>query len=201
MAGMSLSPLVAMVSAILAFSNSAVVRWFSSTITGLPVSGFTAAARGWTRTWYGLGMAPKVAELRSLASDDKRRRSPQIDSQHCANLASPYPIANRSLLCAPFPNDAALLQPHFVHFVGFVFIPTHSRAICSWNSSAVFGGHGQTHSLGAVDRFDSSWIAGLPLPTPLRVRDATSSWWVRAANRVVANLQEELRTAAAGLDS
>ena len=156
---------------------------------------------GMDPTWYAVGMAPKVAELRSLASDDKRRRSPQIDSQHCANLASPYPIANRSLLCAPFPNDAALLQPHFVHFVGFVFIPTHSRAICSWNSSAVFGGHGQTHSLGAVDRFDSSWIAGLPLPTPLRVRDATSSWWVRAANRVVANLQEELRTAAAGLDS
>jgi hypothetical protein len=67
-----LSPLVAMVSAILAFSNSAVVRWFSSTITGLASLRIHRAAQGWTRTWYAVGMAPKVAELRSLASDDKR---------------------------------------------------------------------------------------------------------------------------------
>jgi hypothetical protein len=59
---------------------------------------------GMDPTWYAVGMAPKVAELRSLASDDKRRRSPQIDSQHCANLASPYPIANRSLSCATLPE-------------------------------------------------------------------------------------------------
>ena len=97
-------------------------------------------------------------------------------SEKRRRLSLPLPVLTRSQIAhccvPPFPNDAALLQPHLVHSVGFVFVPTHSRAICSWNSSAVFGSHGQTHTLGAVDRFDSSWIAGLPLPTPLRVRDA-----------------------------
>ena len=133
------------------------------------------AAQEWTRTWYAVGMAPT------------------------------WPVLTRSQIAhccvPPFPSDAALLQPHLVHSVGFVFVPTHSRAICSWNSSAVFGSHGQTHTLGAVDRFDSSWIAGLPLPTPLRSETLIPSRWVRAANRVVASLEEELRTAAAGLDS
>src|SRR5229473_2091220 len=79
--------LVSMVSVILTFSNSAAVNRLSSTI-GLARVWIHDAAQVWARMWYPVSMAPEVAQLGPLTTDNEQRGS-------CAQCRPAFPGTRR----------------------------------------------------------------------------------------------------------
>ncbi len=111
------------------------------------------AAHVWARVWYSVGMPPEVTELGSLASDDKQRWPPAERQPAFSGTRRIFAQPQLAQCCLqPFPHDAPLPQPHFVHSVRFVLVTAISQIV---DQEHAYSGQCQKRLPGPL--FDQVW--------------------------------------------